>query len=40
LTSSLVIEKNQSELIILIEARIVPRDSLLGTTVSAPIRKY
>lgn len=40
LTSSEAIEKNQSELIILIEARIMPRDSLLRTTVLEPIKKY
>jgi len=40
LASSKVMEKNQSELIILIEARIMPRDSLLRTTISQPIKKY
>ena len=40
LTSSMAIEKNQSELIILIEARIMPRDSEIRTTASAPIKKY
>jgi len=41
LTSSMAIEKNRSELIILIEARVMPRDSSVGTiTTDNPIKKY